>query len=157
MSITRRNLLLGAAAVVATGAAVRATLSTAADGAPVFEGGIEGVAINGYDPVAYFTRGEPVEGSPDHTFRWRGTTWRFASTANRDTFAAAPERYAPQYGGFCAFAMAQGQRIKTDPAAFSIVDDKLYLNYDRQIRKRWEADRDDLIEAADERWPKVGG
>ena len=153
---TRRNLLVGSLAAlgIATIGAFALRTGTASAG-PVFEGANEGVAINGYDPVAYFTQQQPVEGSGEHTFEWNGATWRFATARNRDAFAAAPERYAPQYGGFCAFAMAQGQKVRTDPAAFSIVGDKLYLNYDLPIRDRWNADRADLITAADERWPKV--
>lgn len=154
--MTRRNLLLGGVALAAAGAvSAFALLPAFGESGPVYHGAVEGVAINGYDAVAYFSEGKPVEGSDAHTLRWRDATWRFASAANRDAFAVEPERYAPQYGGFCAFAMAQGQKVRTDPAAFSIVDDKLYLNYDRPVRERWEADRDGLIEAADQRWPKV--
>lgn len=154
--ISRRNMLAVAAVLVTAGAAGAYLLRPdPAEAGQVYEGAIPGVAINGYDAVAYLNERAPVEGSPDHTFDWRGATWRFASTANRDAFATDPERYAPQYGGFCAFAMAQGQKVRTDPAAFSVVGGKLYLNYDAPVRTRWEADRDGYIAAANERWPKV--
>jgi hypothetical protein len=114
-----------------------------------------GVAIEGYDPVAYFEDGKPVEGSKDFTFEWMEATWRFASAEHRDLFAADPEKYAPQYGGYCAYAVSQGSTAGIDPEAWSIVDGKLYLNYNQKIQKKWEADRDAFIEAADENWPKI--
>src|SRR5512135_2769630 len=88
-----------------------------------------GVAIRGYDPVAYFTESKPVEGSKQFTFEWQGATWRFASAANRDLFAKTPEKYAPQYGGYCAYAVSQGHTATIDPQRWRIVDGKLYLNY----------------------------
>ena len=154
---TRRNLLIAGGTLLTGLAAAGAYVGLAgtAEAGPIFHGETEGVAINGYDAVAYFTQNAPVAGSSDHVFDWRGARWHFASAENRAAFAADPERYAPRYGGFCAFAMAQGQKVKTDPAAFSIVDGKLYLNYDLPVRDRWDADRANFIAAADERWPKV--
>jgi YHS domain-containing protein len=84
------------------------------------------VAIKGYDPVAYFKSGKPVEGTGTHEHRWMGATWRFASAANRDAFAADPQRYAPQFGGYCAWAVSQGYTADIDPEAWTIVGDKLY-------------------------------
>ncbi len=114
-----------------------------------------GTAIDGTDPVAYFTEGRPVEGSSDFTYEWKGATWRFASAANRDKFIAEPERYAPQYGGYCAWAVAQGSTASTDPEAWKIVDGKLYLNYDQDVQAKWEGDIPGNISAADGNWPKV--
>lgn len=114
-----------------------------------------GVAIEGYDAVAYFEDGQPVEGSKDFTFEWMDATWRFASAEHRDLFKADPEKYAPQYGGYCAYAVSQGGTAGIDPEAWSIVDGKLYLNYNQKIQKKWEADRDAFIEAADENWPNL--
>ena len=114
-----------------------------------------GRAIGGYDPVAYFTEGKPVEGSGDYTAKWKGADWRFASAANRDMFVAAPEKYAPQYGGYCAYAVAQNSTAKIDPTAWAIVDGKLYLNYSHAIQKTWTADRAAYIAAADRNWPSV--
>lgn len=112
-----------------------------------------GIAIDGTDPVAYFTEGKPVEGSAAFSHDWGGVTWRFANAANRDTFAAAPERYAPQYGGFCAWAVAEGSTASTVPEAWKIVDDKLYLNFSRRIQGRWERDIPGNIARADQNWP----
>ena len=114
-----------------------------------------GLAIGGYDPVAYFTEGKPVEGSGDYTAKWKGADWRFASAANRDMFVAAPEKYAPQYGGYCAYAVAQNSTAKIDPTAWAIVNGKLYLNYSHDIQKTWIANRDAFIVAADKNWPSV--
>lgn len=114
-----------------------------------------GVAIEGYDPVAYFTEGKPVKGSKQHTFDWRGAQWRFSSAAHRDAFAADPERYAPQYGGYCAFAVAHGDTASIDPDAWTIVDGRLYLNYSPAVQQEWEADRDAFIEQADAAWPEL--
>ena len=126
-----------------------------AEAGPVFSGRDDGIAIRGTDPVAYFTQGAPVMGTPDHASRWSGATWWFASVKHKRLFDADPERYAPRYGGFCAFAAANGQRAKIEPDAWSIVDGRLYLNYDLAIRERWEADRDGFIAAADREWPKI--
>lgn len=114
-----------------------------------------GLAIDGYDPVAYFTDGRPVEGSSEFSFAWQGATWRFASAAHRDLFAGSPGKYAPQYGGYCAYAVAQGHTADIDPAAWTVVDGRLYLNYDLEIQKKWLADRDRFIRAADANWPEL--
>lgn len=112
-------------------------------------------AIRGYDPVAYFTEGKPVKGKAEFTHRWKGATWRFASAANRDRFAAAPEKYAPQYGGYCAYGVASGYAVKIEPDAWRIVDGKLYLNYDRSVQESWSRDIPGYIGKADANWPKV--
>ncbi len=114
-----------------------------------------GVAIKGYDPVAYFTDAKPVPGVADFSFEWNGATWRFASAAHRDTFKAAAEKYAPQYGGYCAWAVSQGYTAGIDPAAWKIVNEKLYLNYSRDIQKKWEGDVPGNIAKADVSWPKL--
>lgn len=113
----------------------------------------DGVAIRGSDPVAYFTEGRPIQGSPDFAAEWGGATWHFASGANRSRFLAEPEAYAPQYGGFCAWAVSQGYTAPIDPEAWRIVDGRLYLNYDRSIQRRWEADIPGHIARADTNWP----
>jgi YHS domain-containing protein len=115
----------------------------------------EGAAIRGYDPVAYFTAGKPVKGSPQFTLQWNGATWHFASAANRDAFRAEPAKYAPQYGGYCAYGAAQGYAVQTDPAAWRIVDGKLYLNYNAAVQSRWVQDIPGYIKAADKNWPHV--
>ena len=114
-----------------------------------------GKAIGGYDPVAFFPAHKPVEGSGDFTAKWKGATWRFASAENRAKFTAMPEKYAPQYGGYCAYAVANNSTAKIDPEAWKIVDGKLYLNYSKDIQKTWEADQTAFIMAADKNWPGV--
>ena len=115
----------------------------------------DGAALRGYDPVAYFTEHRPVEGSTEFTAEYQGSTFRFANKANRDAFAAAPARYAPQYGGYCAFGTAHGHKAAIDPAVFSVVDGKLYLNYDRDVQKQWSGDIPGYITKADANWPEV--
>lgn len=112
-------------------------------------------AIRGYDPVGYFTTGRPIKGSSQFTHQWRGSTWHFASAENRDKFAAAPEKFAPQYGGYCAYGVAQGYAVAIDPAAWSIVDGKLYLNYSLSVRDDWKKDIPGYIRKADANWPAV--
>jgi hypothetical protein len=114
-----------------------------------------GVAIEGTDPVAYFDQGRPVEGSSDFEHEWMDATWRFVSAENRDRFAADPEKYAPQYGGYCAWAVSQGYTAKIDPEAWSIVDDKLYLNYSKDVQKQWSADVPGNIAKGDANWPTI--
>ena len=115
----------------------------------------DGVALRGYDPVAYFTEGKPVKGSAEHRFDHKGSTFHFASKANRDRFAAEPAKYAPQYGGFCAYGLSGGYKAAIDPAAFTVVGDKLYLNYNRDVQKKWSADVPGHIAKADKNWPSV--
>ena len=115
----------------------------------------DGVAIRGYDPVAYFTDKKPVRGLPAHKSEFRGSTFHFASAASRDAFSADPARYAPQYNGFCAFGVAGGYKASIDPAAFTVVDGKLYLNYNAGVQKQWRADVPGFIAKADRNWPQV--
>jgi YHS domain-containing protein len=115
----------------------------------------EGAAIRGHDPVAYFKEGRPVKGLAEHRFEHKGSVFLFASKANRDAFAAEPERYAPQYGGFCAFGMASGYKAAIDPAAFTVQGGKLYLNYNRDVQKQWSADVPGFVANADRNWPAV--
>lgn len=114
-----------------------------------------GVAIKGYDPVAYFADAKPVAGKSEFAHEWMGATWRFANAANRDAFKAAPEKYAPQYGGYCAWAVSRGDTAGIDPAAWKIVNGKLYLNYNLEIQKKWETDIPGHIAKADTNWPKL--
>ncbi|MEQ8664954.1 MAG: YHS domain-containing (seleno)protein [Rhodospirillales bacterium] len=124
-----------------------------ASAGPVFEDG--GAAIRGYDAVAYFTENKPVEGDVAFAHDWNGATWLFSSAANRDAFAADPGRYAPQYGGYCAYAVSEGYTAPTDPAAWSIVDDRLFLNYSRSVQSRWSGNAQTRIRAGDANWPEI--
>jgi len=115
----------------------------------------DGIAIRGADPVAYFTDGQVVIGTSEFEYEWNGTTWQFASAEHQDLFAESPEDYAPQYGGYCAWAVSQGNTAPIDPEAWRIVDGKLYLNYDLRIQERWAEDIEGNIAKADGNWPEV--
>ena len=150
MKYSRRALLMlvGAAPVVAL-----LPLKGRAATPPVYAEG--GVAVDGTDVVAYFSEGRPVAGDPAITHDWNGATWRFTSEANRAAFAADPEAYAPQYGGYCSWAVSNGYTASTVPEAWKIVDGKLYLNFSKRIQRRWERDIPGRIAAADANWPSV--
>ena len=134
---------------------VCATLASTTVAGTFFEK--EGAAIKGYDPVAYFAENKPVRGLPAYQAEYKGSTFRFASQANRDAFNADPARYAPQYGGFCAYGTASGYKAAVDPTAFTVVDGKLYLNYNADVQKRWTKDIPGFISKADKNWPEVVG
>lgn len=121
----------------------------------VFANEVTKIAINGYDPVAYFSVGEPVEGSSEFSYEWNGAIWHFSNAENKDKFAAAPEQYAPQYGGYCAYAVSRGYTAPTVPEAWSIFEGKLYLNFSLRVRKTWRKDIEGNIKKADENWPNV--
>jgi hypothetical protein len=115
-----------------------------------------GLAIKGYDPVAFHKEGKAVKGSSSYELKWKDAKWRFASEENRDLFEATPEQYAPRYGGYCAWAVSEGYTASVDPEnAWRIVDGKLYLNYDVDIQKKWEKDIPGHIKKADANWPGV--
>lgn len=118
----------------------------------VFVNSATGIAINGYDPVAYFTEAAPVQGSAEFTTRWRGAPWHFASAENRDLFLGDPDHYTPQYGGWCAFAMAQNAVVSTVPEAWSMTDGKLYLNLSVDVRTQWLDNIDEMLPRADTNW-----
>ena len=112
-------------------------------------------AIRGHDPVAYFTDGKPVKGDSDINYVWEGATWHFAGDANRKKFIANPKKYAPAYGGYCAYAVANGYTASTDPQAWSVVDGRLYLNYSHSVKQRWEKNTSGYIRKANGNWPAV--
>ncbi|WP_169566016.1 YHS domain-containing (seleno)protein [Sneathiella limimaris] len=114
-----------------------------------------GKAAEGYDVVSYFEEGKAVEGDSDFTHEWKGVKWYFSTAAHKDKFAAAPEKFAPQYGGYCAYAVSKGYTASVDPEAWTIVDGKLYLNYSKGVKDTWDKDRAGYIKSADENWPKV--
>ena len=115
----------------------------------------DGLALRGYDPVAYFETGSPVRGDQAFHFDYRGSKFVFASADHRARFAADPEKYAPQFGGYCALGTANGYKVATQPDAFQVVDGKLYLNYDRKVREIWRKDVPGNIARADHNWPEV--
>ncbi len=153
--LTRRKTL-GLLAVSAP-AALLATRARASD--PVVYQA-SGVAINGADPVAYFSLAEdegPILGSPEFALDWNGATWHFANGENRAAFEADPEAYAPAFGGYCAFAAARGYVAETVPEAWSVVEGRLFLNYSLRIRRRWLRQIPDAIANGDANWPGILG
>ena len=114
-----------------------------------------GIAIQGYDPVAYFTDQQPRKGHRDYEVSHMGATFRFASAENKASFEANPDKYAPQYGGYCAWAVSHGYTASINPHAWTIDNDKLYLNYSLSVRAQWDADRANRIKLGDQNWPAV--
>ena len=112
-------------------------------------------AIHGYDPVAYFSESKPVLGNDQYTFVWNDAVWKFSSQKNLDTFKFDPEKYAPQFGGYCAYGMSQGYKAPIKPEAFTIVDEKLYLNYNLEVKTMWMKEQQVRIAKANENWKKM--
>lgn len=113
------------------------------------------VALHGYDPVSYFTDNKAVPGSAEFTAVHEGATYRFVSAAHRAAFTADPARYVPVYGGYCAFGVSRGYKVKVDPEAFRVVDGRLYLNYDKGVQKEWLKDIPGYLAKADKNWPDL--
>lgn len=113
------------------------------------------VAIQGYDPVAYFTEATPTKGSAQYTATYKNAIYQFSSEQNRDLFRADPSKYAPQYGGFCAFGVTKGRKFDTDPMAWRVVDGKLYLNLNKDVQKLWVEDIPGYITNANDTWPTI--
>jgi YHS domain-containing protein len=128
-------------------------LSTAALAGDFFE--TDGVALHGYDPVAYFVAAEPQQGQAQYSYEYQGSKFYFANEANRNAFMKTPEKYAPQFGGYCAYGTSQGYKVSTQPDAFAIVKDKLYLNYNKKVQGIWQQDVPGNIERAEKNWPEV--
>ena len=149
--MTNRRAFLGLlVALPVVGTIVRPALASSPE---VFA--TDGVAINGYDPVAYFSQSAPVLGDETHALIWRGATWYFSSANNMVRFEANPELFAPQDGGYCAFAVSKGATASTVPEAWTIHEEKLYLNYSLPVREIWREDIPGNIDKADANWPGV--
>lgn len=147
MTMTKRQFLASAAALaVLPHAALAKTAQVYSEGT---------VAIDGTDAVAYFTQSKPVRGKSSITLKWNGAVWQFSSEENRAAFAANPEAYAPQYGGYCSYAVSEGYTASTTPEAWTIVDGKLYLNYSKRVRRIWSKDIPGRITKANANWPAV--
>lgn len=112
-------------------------------------------AINGYDPVAYFTDQKPVKGNPEFSYKWKDAKWIFSSQQHLELFEKDPEKYAPQYGGYCAYGCSKGKKATTDPNAWTIVDGKLYLNHSADVKDLWMKEQKERIEMADKNWPEI--
>jgi len=144
--ITRRTALALLGATIASPAFAYSTV--------IFKG-FNNIAVNGYDVVGYFTVSAHLQGLPEFSTDWMGARWQFASAENRDMFIADPESYAPQYGGYCAYAASKGALASTAPEAWTIVDGKLYLNYSLGVRDLWRQDITGNIALADGNWPSL--
>ena len=144
---TALHQIFGRSPVVTTGIDVNTTQGLTLAG--------PGLALRGYDPVAYFTEGKPVIGKAAYTATYRNATYQFASEANLQAFQANPETYVPQYGGFCAFGVAVGAKFDGDPELWKVVDDKLYLNLNPDIQEQWEQNIPGHIGKANKHWPII--
>ncbi len=131
------------------------TTSAWASEPQVYTGLLSNTGAGGYDTVSYFETGEPTKGSSEYTTQYLGATWRFSSAENLARFEDNPERYAPAYGGYCAWAVSQGYLAKGDPKHWSIQDGRLYLNYNQSVQDKWLEGPDGFIRQADANWPKV--
>jgi YHS domain-containing protein len=141
ITILLLTCLLGAAAVASAGTFANTDKN--------------GLGLEGYDPVAYFTRGAPAKGDPQITATHDGVTYRFSSAANKALFESDPARYAPQFGGYCAWAVSQGYTAPIDPEAFQIVDGRLLLQYSLGVRTKFSKDTTGNLAKADANWPKI--
>lgn len=146
MQIFFRNILLLTSFLTASSA-------LAAD--PIYTGLFSNDAIKGYDTVAYFTQGKPVKGKSEFSTEYKEATWLFSSKENLELFKTDPEKYAPQYGGYCAYAVANNTTASIKPELFTIYDGKLYLNYNQSINDKWQADKENFIKDADKNWPAL--
>ncbi|MFK8083573.1 MAG: YHS domain-containing (seleno)protein [Granulosicoccus sp.] len=140
---------IGFASLTTTGMALAAEPVNTLEKKGLFGYKPSGVAIRGYDTVAYFTQGAPVEGLESLSTEWEGATWQFSSQEHLELFEADPTKYAPQYGGYCAYGVAKDGLVKIEPENWTIVDDKLYLNFDEKVQRLWEKDIAGFIATAD--------
>ncbi|MBE95718.1 YHS domain-containing (seleno)protein [Marinobacter sp.] len=131
------------------------TTSALASESPVYTGLLSNTGAGGYDTVSYFESGQPTKGSSEYTTQYQGATWRFANAENLARFKENPERFAPVYGGYCAWAVSQGDLAKGDPKHWNIRDGRLYLNYNQSVQDQWLEDPDGFIRQADANWPTV--
>ncbi len=153
------NLTSATAAALALTAVLLFAVSgqPALAGPKVFTGIVKGVAVGGYDPVAFFTRKRAVRGSKDFEITHQGVKWRFATAANRDAFLAEPAKYEPQFGGYCAWAVSRNYTAKGDPVAWTVHKGKLYLNYNKSVRASWLKAVDRNIKRGEQNWPGLSG
>jgi YHS domain-containing protein len=155
MTIERRRSTAFAVLMVVLGlVVVIAGSAKAGSGSPVLAvNAEEGIGLKGYDPVSYFINGAPTKGSEQYSFAWKGVTYRFASAENLERFKADPEKYLPQYGGYCAYAMSLDRIADIDPSRWAIVNGKLYLNNGFVAENLWSLNKNGNIVSADRNWP----
>jgi YHS domain-containing protein len=131
------------------------SISTHASGQKPAVYSVSGKAINGYDPVAYFVENKPIKGNAAILFRYQDAVWNFASEENKQAFIANPEKYAPQYGGYCAYGLSEGYKAPTEADAWTIDNGQLYLNYNTDVRTKWNKNRGERIKKADANWTRI--
>lgn len=148
----RRVAIVALLAVIAGAGLFTLRSSGVLGGKPLYA--TENGAIDGYDPVSYFAEGEARKGAVEHSLRWKGEEWRFVSAEHREAFEANPGKYAPEYGGYCAYGMSEGYLADIDPEAWTIVDGRLFLNFDKSIMENWRETKERRIPQADENWKK---
>lgn len=129
-------------------------LTAFADSPTIYTSWKNNLAVNGYDPVSFFS-GKPIEGKAELSYTYEGAEWQFSSRGNLELFKTNPSAFLPQYGGYCAWAIAQGKLAKGSPKHWAVEDGKLYLNYNARIKRRWEKDKSNFIEQADKKWPEI--
>jgi YHS domain-containing protein len=149
-SFARTNVLMGTLIVFAM-----LHLVAFAGGKSYINTERDGIALKGYDAVAYFTLGKPTQGTKEFAFKWMEATWYFANKEHLELFQSDPEKYAPQYGGYCAWAVSHNYTWPADPLAWKIVNDKLYLNADKNVQAMWVKEIPELIIKGDKNWPSV--
>ena len=152
MHVLKLTVLLAGLAV---GRLISPPAEAMAKSAEVYTAPLSSVAVGGYDPVAYFEAGAAVRGQAQFATRWKGVEYRFSTPERLAKFRADPERYAPQFGGYCAWAVSQGYLAKGDPRHWRVADGKLYLNYNAEVQRRWEADIPGFIALGHKNWPRV--
>ncbi|MDP9423010.1 MAG: hypothetical protein M3Q19_09290 [Pseudomonadota bacterium] len=150
-----RNIVVKIVVAALSLAMVPAALPAANNPAPAVYSASDGLAAGGHDVMAYFTQGKPVRGSANHELMLQGVTWRFETANAKARFQANPAAYAPQFGGYCAWAVSQGYIASGDPEQWKIVDGKLYLNFNARAKELWEADQEDAIKRGHANWPAV--
>jgi YHS domain-containing protein len=159
---TRNLILAGVIAVILVAAVTWKPAPTSDDKAPInVTTGLTGtgspLALHGYDPVAYFEAGEPQRGDATYSAVHEGATYRFANEANESAFEDDPDGYVPRFGGYCAYGASVGKKFDGDPLVWKIVDDRLYLNLNPQIKAKWIEDVPGNIAAANEHWTEIEG
>ncbi len=140
-------LLTSAIIFISTFSAVKAQKS------PVYAP--NGTALGGYDPVAFFTQSKPVKGSSSYSYSWEGVNWLFADQTDLESFKKSPINYAPQYGGYCAYGASQGHKAPTQADTWTIVDNKLFFNYNGKVKEMWLKNQSALIDSANVKWPLI--
>ena len=155
MSKTRPTLMLLAGLSLAASFAAAPALAIVPGSHAEVNTDADGLALEGYDPVAYFTDGAATPGQAQFTAAYGGAHYQFANEADMKKFQANPAAYTPQFGGFCATGAAYGEKVKVDPTAWSVVDVKLYLNYNKSVEKQWSEDPAGNIKKANDKWPSI--